>query len=155
MHYDSYFTGCRVEGIKGRQASTKIAIEKGWLKPDAIFSVLDTDRKAFLFCVEYHNGDEVKRIEQQLQSHVSALKIGSPSQKYDLTIGHRVLNIFRKETVMHRTLERVQNNVLFHFMGDHFLFIALEEFKQMGIYADRKLINATGVNIFGEKRNVT
>jgi hypothetical protein len=78
--------------------------------------------KQSLFCLEYHNGHEVKRIEEQMRAYVEAMRIGSPSIKYDLEIGNRVINIFKNEQVMRTLKERMEHDVYFQHMMDRFLF---------------------------------
>lgn len=135
LEFDMYFAGKSVEWLKGRQAATKIATEFGSIKPDAVFTVLNEKIQPYLFCLEFHNWEEVKRIEAQLKLHVSSIKIGSPSQKHDLAVGNRVLNVFRKRSVMLCTIERLQNDELFTYMEDNFLFITLNDFRKHWIYS--------------------
>lgn len=122
LFYDQYFAGKKVEWKRGREAATKIATERGYLKADSIFLIQAPCGKQSLFCLEYHNGHEVKRIEQQMRAHVEAMKIGSPSVKYDLDIWNRVINIFKNEQVMRTLKERMEHDIYFQNMMDRFVF---------------------------------
>lgn len=145
LFYDTYFTGRAVDWKRGRQVSTKIMTEHAFLNADSIILCFDEDFKQYLFCLEYHNGEEVKRIEQQMRMYASSIKIGSASQKYDVAVGSRVLNVFRKRSVMERTIERMQNDVVYTNMMDYFLFITLEDFERCWIGSEwRSATNIQG-----------
>jgi len=87
----------------------------------------------------------VKRIEAQMKAYVEAIKIGSPSIKYDVDVSNRVLNIFKHESVMKCLIERMQQDVYFRNMQEHFLFITLKEFNENTIYQNRR--SAKSVNL--------
>ena len=70
-----------------------------------------------------------------MRAYVQALKIGSPSIKYDVDISNRVLNIFKHEHVMKGLMERISQDVYFSQLKNHFLFTTLDEFNQSSIHS--------------------
>jgi hypothetical protein len=149
LYYDQYFSGKSIEGVKWRQASTHIFTKSGHLKADSSFLIMDRFLNPFLFCLEYHNWREVKRIVKQMKNYVEALKIGSPSVKYDVSCGCRILNVFRHESTMKCLMERLDQDVYFAQVQWHFLFITLDEFYKCTIFNNWKTLYNPNVSIFG------
>jgi len=111
--YDMYFTGKSIPWKKGRECSTSIKVWDWKIKADSIFLLRKPDGTKSLFCLEYHNGTEVKRIVEQLKRYVRAMSDGTPSTKYGLEIWNYVLNVFAHETVKRSVEEAVDHDVYF------------------------------------------
>lgn len=149
LFYDQYFAWKAEAWKRGRQAVTNIPTEGGVLKADSIILSLDKYLKPYLFCLEYHNGKEVKRIERQMRAYVEAIKIWSPTIKYDVSVGNRVLNIFKHESVMRCLIERMQQDVYFQNVKDNFLFITITDFNSFWILTNWRTIINSNVSVFG------
>jgi hypothetical protein len=152
--YDQYFAWKVIEWKKWRQAATNIPTERGVLKADSIFLTLDRKLRPYLYCLEYHNWKEVKRIEAQMKAYVEAIKIWSPSIKYDVSVGNRVLNIFKSESVMKCLIERMQQDIYFQNVQEHFLFNTLEEFQDIEVLNWWYNLSQQAISIFWTTDNL-
>ena len=115
---------------KNLESKTKIPLAgKQFFIPDGIFQLegTPTPHKKELYLFEMYNGDDTKRVVQQLKKHGQAIGLGTPSIKFGLHKAHRVLAVFEKEGNMKAVLKRVSQMPYFSQISDYFLFKSLEE----------------------------
>lgn len=105
----------------------KITLGKSsFLVPDIVF-LLEQGENQYFYCGEIYNGKDTKRVLTQLKKHVRALELWTPSIKYNLTKGNRVLCIFEYESALEAVMKRLKGDDFFANFSDYFLFKHLEQ----------------------------
>lgn len=107
------------------ESRTKITFPEGahagkFIIPDGAF-ILNTDHGKKFFLLEFHRGNDVKRIIKQLYYHAVALGEGLPSKKYSINKANRVLVIFEKNTVLNSVRKRMIETPAFTMLTKFFL----------------------------------
>ncbi len=108
--FDTYFDKIgNNRRSKNLRAKTRIELSApNYLIADAIFMLQTPEQKA-LYCLEVQNGKDAKLMVQKLkQQYVTALRLGSPSEKYNFDKSNRVLSVFEYESTLQSVLERLQ-----------------------------------------------
>lgn len=111
MEYITYF-----EGMKPIQLANKYYL------PDSILHLRSSEPKDLLFCLEMHNGRNVKEIVTQLENHIAILQSGEIARRFGLPIDHRVMSIYEHASCMKRVLERIKDNSKYRYMRYYLLF---------------------------------
>jgi hypothetical protein len=101
---------------------TAIELEGGRLEPDAILSYT-TEKTKRLYLVEfYEDSTTVERIRRGIHRHTEAIQTGAPSTTLGVSVGHRVLMIFRHEHTARAVMEFLENTPDLKHVADRFLF---------------------------------
>lgn len=98
-----------------------------------------------LYLFEQHNGNDVKRLFEQLCVHVLAISRETLYKKYDLKKSHKVVVVCELESVKIAVIQRLQKEANINHYNNFFLFktnIELEE----DFYNNWTLINGETVN---------
>jgi len=112
------------------QAKNKIPLENDeYIIPDGIF-LLHTPKRPFLFLFEMYDGKDTKRVFQQVKKHVSAIALGSPSEKYTHPFAHRVVMVFEFESMKDAFLERTRRDPYFSEVSPCFRCKSIEGVQQ-------------------------
>jgi hypothetical protein len=111
---------------------TAIELEKSRLEPDAILHFHDPKAdKTRLYLVEfYEDSEQVERIRRALRRHEEAIHTGSPSEALGLSVGHRVLLVFRHDHTARAVMRFLREDRQFAEVQDRFLTITLEALKK-------------------------
>ena len=119
---DRYFdtTG----NTRERNLKSKTALkyeDKKTLKADMIFMIQLTNDTKELFTQEHENGsDSQKSIDKMIQSG-QAILIGEAHEKYSYQKAYRTLWVFEKKGTMEAVLKKLNGNIFFENMKEHFL----------------------------------
>lgn len=101
---------------------TSIELESGRLEPDAILQ-FTTDERARLYLIEfYEDSDKVERIRRAILRHAEAMHTGAPSKALGVSVGHRVLLVFRHEHTARAIMKYIQETEELADIADRFLF---------------------------------
>jgi hypothetical protein len=66
------------------------------------------DGQKYLYLFEQHNGNDAKRLFEQLLVHFDAISKKAVSKKYNLKILHKVVVVCEYESVKHSVMQRFQ-----------------------------------------------
>jgi hypothetical protein len=92
------------------------------LEPDAILS-FTTAQKPRLYLMEfYEDSANNQRIQRALYRHAEAITTGAPSTALGLSVGHRVLLVFRHEHTARAIMQFIQDTPELEDVADRFLF---------------------------------
>lgn len=116
MEYITYF-----EGMK------PIQLGKKYYLPDSILHLRSSEPKDLLFCLEMHNGRNVKEIVTQLENHIAILQSGELARRFGLPIDHRVMSVYEHPSCMKRVLERIKGDSKYRYMRYYLLFKTYED----------------------------
>lgn len=110
----------------GEHAKKRTAIDLldgSRLEPDAILHFTDpiANRKRLYLIEFYEDSEQVERIRRALIRHGEAIATGKPSEALNLTVGHRVLLIFRHEHTARAISRYLQEAEEFRAIQDRFL----------------------------------
>lgn len=111
VDYVTYFGGMR-----------PVKVLENYYLPDSILHLRSKDSKDLLFCLEIHNGRNVKEIVSQLDKHIEILQSGVLATRFWLPFDHRVLSVYEHASCMKRVMERIRNNPSYKYMRYYFLF---------------------------------
>lgn len=127
--FDRYFDKVG-SNRKGDSVSiAKITLGKNaYLIPDAVF-LLEHEQEKYFYCAEIYNGKDTKRVVTQLEKHVRALETGSPSIKYGIDKGNRVLCLFEHLSIQQAVIKRLRGDEFFANVTEYFLFKHLDDLK--------------------------
>jgi len=101
---------------------TAIELEGGRLEPDAVLSFTG-DTKKRLYLVEFYEDQaNNERIKRAIFRHAEAIHSGAPSTALGVSVGHRVLLIFRHEHTARAIIEFMQKTPELAEVGNRFLF---------------------------------
>lgn len=143
----TYFDKLTSGKSKGFRAESAIEIHaEQYLIADAVF-LLQTERRAELYCVEVYMDDDTSRIHNSLFGHLQALRNGQPSRQFGLNYGSRVLCIFDKPVYKQQAMERLREDPRFGSSKAHFLFKTMEEVKA-GKLDQWKLFDGTKTGLY-------
>lgn len=111
---------------------TAIPLEDGSrLEPDSILHFTDPNDKKRFFLIEFYQDDTtIERIRRALIKHGEALATGTPSEALNLSVGHRVLLIFRHDHTARAIMRFLGENEAFSEIKDRFLITTHEEIKK-------------------------
>lgn len=104
-----------------------IQLGKKYYLPDSMLHLRSSEPKDLLFCLEMHNGRNVKEIVTQLENHIAILQSGEIARRFGLPIDHRVLSVYEHPSCMKRVLERIKDNSKFKYMRYYILFKAYHD----------------------------
>jgi hypothetical protein len=96
--------------------------------PDAV-TKFNIDGTEYLYLFEQHNGNDVKRLFEQLYIHCIALSQGVVTSKYNFEKSHRVAIVFERESVKTATIKRLQALKEFIYFYNYFIFKTNDEIK--------------------------
>jgi hypothetical protein len=92
------------------------------LEPDAILS-FTTAQKPRLYLMEfYEDSTKVQRIEKAIFRHAEAIAEGTPRKALGLSVGHRVLLVFRHAHTAKAIMQFIQDTPELEDVADRFLF---------------------------------
>jgi len=101
---------------------TAIELKDGRLEPDAILS-FEADGRKRLYLVEfYEDSVNVERIRRAILRHAEAIHTGAPSTALGLSVGHRVLLVFRHEHTARAVMDYLSGNPALADVSRRFLF---------------------------------
>lgn len=103
-----------------------IPIKTSYIIPDTI-AQFEINNRDFLVIFEQHNGDNSKRLYNQLLPHLEALANGSIRKKYQFDKSHRVIVVCEYVSVKKSVIKRVQEDKRFNKFHKHFLFKTNDE----------------------------
>ncbi len=95
--------------------------EKYYL-PHSILHLRSSEPKDLIFCLEVHNGWNVKEIITQLNNHIDMLQSGELARRFGLPIDHRILSVYEHPSCMMRVLERIRKDSKYRYMRYYLLF---------------------------------
>jgi hypothetical protein len=101
---------------------TAIELDEGRLEPDAIFSFTKDDKKRLYLVEFYEDSANLERIKRAIFRHVEALESGAPSRALKMTVGHRVLLVFRHEHTARAIMDFMRVTPALAGVADRFLF---------------------------------
>jgi hypothetical protein len=122
---------------------TAIELEGGRLEPDAVLS-FTADKRKRLYLVEfYEDSTTVERIRRGILRHAEAIHTGAPSTALGLTVGHRVLLVFRHEHTARAVMDFVRDTPELVDVADRFLFkthasLIADPFDHWGTYSKKR-----------------
>lgn len=142
---DAYFdkTGAN-RGTEKLRAKTKIDVGAGYIIPDGM-AMIETNERKHLFALEVYNGQDTKRVIEQLEKHRVAISDGSPSMKYGFDRGNFVAVVFDSAESKNAVIKRMRENSNFQNFKDYFKFRAIADFKE-SFYDDWELFDGSKVN---------
>lgn len=136
LFFDSYFDKIGNEGKAGSVAKNKINIDKeDYIIPDAVF-MLEKDQQQQLYLFEMYDGKDTKRTLQQLEKHIQALVLGSPSVKYNFPKAHHIAALFEYESLENAVIERIGYNPQYQNITKFFRLNSLERMKNEKCWKD-------------------
>lgn len=101
---------------------TAIELESGRLEPDAVLS-FTSDTKKRLYLVEFYEDQaNNERIKRAIFRHSEAIHSGAPSTALGVSVGHRVLLVFRHEHTARAIIKFMKETPALEDVGDRFLF---------------------------------
>ncbi|MFK7780000.1 MAG: hypothetical protein QM490_02535, partial [Candidatus Gracilibacteria bacterium] len=103
--------------------------EKNSFIPDinTIFSIND---KKYLYLFEQHNGQDTKRLFEQLYIHILAISKGVVSEKYNIKKPHIVVVVCEHESVKKSVIQRLQKEKGIEHYNNFFIFKTNSELEQ-------------------------
>lgn len=104
-----------------------IQLGKKYYLPDSILHLRSSEPKDLLFCLEMHNGWNVKEIVTQLENHIAILQSGEIARRFGLPIDHRVMSIYEHSSCMKRVLERIKSDSKYKYMRYYLLFKSYQD----------------------------
>ena len=107
--------------------------------PDAN-TILSFGGKKYLYLFEQHNGNDAKRLYEQLYIHIFAISNGVVLKKYNLKRAHKVVVVCEQQSVKDSVLQRLQKTDGIEHYNDFFLFKTNKELED-NFSADWTLIN--------------
>ncbi len=125
-----------------------LCIGEKYYLPDSILHIRSSEPKDLIFCLEVHNGWNVKEIVSQLENHIAILQNGELAKRFGLPIDHRVLNIFEHPACMKRVLERIKDDPKFKYMRYYLLFKTYENITRNPL-RDWQHMDSSRLNILG------
>ena len=116
---------------------TRVNFDNGkFADPDGILSYTYRDKQR-LYIVETYNGNDSKRVYDQLKKMSPAIIGGFCAMKYELEIGVRVLSTFDHEPNMVATMKRMVADPYFQKLRPFYLFqTAVEVHKDFNTWVD-------------------
>jgi len=96
------------------------------VKADLIFS-LQTPKQQEYYVLELENGKDTAKAVDKCINHAKALLKGSLNEKLNFSTGYRVLWVFEYESIMERTILKLQPISLFKHLHEYFLFKPLDQ----------------------------
>ncbi|MEN4052703.1 hypothetical protein [Sulfurimonas sp. NWX79] len=83
---------------------------------------LKVDGEIKIYTFEIYNGQDTKRVMQQLQKHIRSLQEGLPSVTLNEKKGSKVLLLFDSTSCMRAVMDRVKSESVFMNFKNLFLF---------------------------------
>jgi len=123
-----------------RQRSTKISLDEFFIIPDSVIKII-SDKRQWLFCLEYHKWYRIKKIENQIKQYVKAIAKGAPSYTFWINSNVTVLLVFEKESTMIGVVERIWSDAYYQNFNEIFLFKTYEDFIKNPLCHRRNLRN--------------
>lgn len=115
------------------------------VKADIIF-MLQTPKQQELYTIELENGKETEKGVEKCIKHAQAVLRGSLNHRFNLSYGYRSLWVFEHESIMLKTLERLQTVPLFENLREYFLFKTIDQFAD-SVFTD-------WLNVSGDRKNL-
>ena len=101
---------------------TAIELEGGRLEPDAILSFTAEKKKRLYLMEFYEDSANNERIKRAVFRHGEAIHTGAPSVTLGLSVGHRVLLVFRHEHTARAIMKFIAETPALADIADRFLF---------------------------------
>ena len=125
-----YFNGTGAQRSKLKYvASTRHQLPGGFIESDVDFQLTLPSGKSVLCVFEYHRGNYVKRIVEQLERHMTALHEGVVSERYEFGESNLVLSVYEHEVTMKTVVGRLRVWPKFQPFRELFQFAALDALK--------------------------
>lgn len=142
---DAYFDKIgSARGTEKLRAKTKIDTGSGYIIPDGA-GMLETPERKHLFLLEVYNGNDTKRVMEQLEKHLVAIGEGSPSIKYNFDRGNFLAVVFDTPEAKNAVIKRMQETQKFKEFKNHFRFKTIADFKN-SFYDAWELFDGSKVN---------
>lgn len=147
--YHSYFdmVGSRKKHSHSPMyAVTRIDFGNGhFLDPDGI-GVYENNEKAKITLFETYNGNDSKRVIEQLRKHLYVIKHGLAAEKYKVEAPTRVCCTFENYAALQNVLKRIEKDPYFQFDGlEFYVFFGVAE--QVWQDFERSFYNIFGVKV--------
>ena len=123
---------------------TSIELSDGRLEPDAVFHFV-SEGKTRLYLMEfYEDHSNNERIKRGLVRHAEALATGAPTATLGVSVGHRLLLVFRHEHTARAIMEWVRTTPEMSGIADRLLFktrdsIVKDPFDHWGVSDGRRV----------------
>lgn len=102
---------------------TAIELESGRLEPDAVLSFVGDGAKTRLYLFEFfEDSTNSERAQRTVLRHAEAIHTGAPSTAHGLSVGHRVLLVFRHEHTARAVMNFVKVTPALAAVADRFLW---------------------------------
>lgn len=118
------------------------------IDPDGIFMLDCADGEKRLFCLEVSNGDNTKRILDQIEGHIKSLHFSAPSRKYGHDYGSRVIWLFQEEGTMRAVIRRFHTLPSAREQKNHFFFKCLHDISADQLFKNWYDIDGELVDVF-------
>lgn len=133
LFFTSYFhrgTGSnRNPAVTGKfRSATCLEFPDGnHIDPDVIFMYEKPNGSRLLYCLEVFNGNDTKRVVEQLKKVLSAVKHGLPTKKYNHNKDSRILATFEHESNMQAVLKRLSEDSALPKGAEKYIFLNVAE----------------------------
>lgn len=111
------------------------------------------DNKEYFFLFEQHNGNDAKRLFEQLYIHIHAMSKKAVSSKYNYKKPYKVVVVCEEKSVKDSVIKRLQKEEGIEYYNNFFIFKTNDELEK-GFYNNWTLINENSVNFFHEILNL-
>ena len=120
--------------------------EKTSFIPDINAKFIIND-KEYLFLFEQHNGDDAKRLFEQLYVHIHAISKNAVSSKYNYKKPYKVVVVCEEKSVKDSVIKRLVKEQGIEHYNNFFIFKTNDELKE-DFYNNWTLINGEKANFF-------
>lgn len=130
--WHAYFqkTGSQRSPGKPLHAKTRIAFDEDhFMIPDVIFHLRkqESEKMGLLVALEVSRGQDLKRILRQMMKHAHGLRMGAIGKKYGLPIGHKVLFVFERESLLQSVMVAIPETPSLLALADYFFLTSFTE----------------------------
>lgn len=116
------------------------------VKADLIFSI-QTSKQEEYYVLELENGKDTAKGVEKCVNHAKALLKGSLNEKLGFSTGYRVLWVFEHQSIMDKTIVKLQSIPFFEHLHEYFLFKSLDQVSE-NILAGWQNVSARERNLF-------
>ncbi len=127
--------------------------KKNFFIPD-ISTMFNINNKKYLYLFEQHNGQDSKRLFEQLRIHVLALSKGVVPEKYNIKIAHKVVVICEYESVKKSVIQMLQKEKGIERFDKFFIFKTNSELQE-DFYTNWAKISGKSTDFMGPKFRVS
>lgn len=118
--------------------------------PD-VNTMFSIDGKKYLYLFEQHNGNDAKRLFEQLYVHIVAISQRAVSKKYNFQKPHKVVVVCEHESVKNAVIQRLREGQNIQHYNDFFIFKTNAELKD-DFYNNWTLLNGKSTTFLFESK---